>query len=399
MAGISGWCATLLALLAAPAASGGTLTTLYSFAGGGDGATPLAGLVANGTLLYGTTSSGGGAHNYGTIFSFDMKSGRETVLYRFQGSGTDGANPVASLVLSPTGSGVLYGTTEHGGGGFGTVFAFDLGTNIETVLYQFAGGLDGANPVSPLVLTNGLLFGTTSGSPGGECSPDCGTLFQLDPKSGAEMVLHVFTGAGGDGGAPGNLQLFGTTFYGTTMLGGASNNGILYEFGISQTPYQLLHDFEGGVDGANPAGALILNGKFVYGTTEFGGTAGGGTLFKIGATGKKYQVVNDFTGTNGSMPLGGLTTVVNGTPSLHRGIATGATLSGGGPAHVPGVNLGTIFSFDLKKKAETVQYNFSGGADGSMPVGTLLEIGGAAYGTTSAGGANGLGTVFKLTVP
>jgi uncharacterized repeat protein (TIGR03803 family) len=100
----------------------GTETVLYSFAGGTDGATPSAGLIqASDGNFYGTTSDGGVA-GLGTMFEI-TPAGVETVLYSFAG-GTDGANPYASVIQGSDGS--IYGTTEYGGGGndYGTVFKY-----------------------------------------------------------------------------------------------------------------------------------------------------------------------------------------------------------------------------------------------------------------------------------
>jgi uncharacterized repeat protein (TIGR03803 family) len=98
----------------------GNETLLYSFTGGGDGGQPEAGLIMDTAgNLYGTTSTGG-AYGYGTVFKLDT-AGNETVLHSFANSGGDGATPVAGLVMDPAGN--LYGTTEDGGAyGYGTVF-------------------------------------------------------------------------------------------------------------------------------------------------------------------------------------------------------------------------------------------------------------------------------------
>src|SRR2546427_9783858 len=90
----------------------GTLTVLYAFTGGTDGAGPVAGVIqaADGNF-YGTTSQGG-ASNAGTVFQL-TPAGTLTVLYAFTGGSTDGAPPYAGLIQATDGN--FYGTTANGG--------------------------------------------------------------------------------------------------------------------------------------------------------------------------------------------------------------------------------------------------------------------------------------------
>src|SRR5271156_6257968 len=165
---------------------------LHNFTGPPDGANSAAGLVEDAVgNLYGTTSQGGitggacGSVGCGIVFKMDQ-SGNETVLHSFDGQ-PDGASPLAGLVLDAAGN--MYGTTSLGGtANFGTVFKLDS-TGTETVLYSFAGGPDGADPVADLVLdAAGNLLGTTS--MGG--TSGAGTVFKLD-STGKESVLYTFS--------------------------------------------------------------------------------------------------------------------------------------------------------------------------------------------------------------
>jgi uncharacterized repeat protein (TIGR03803 family) len=125
-------------------------------------------------LLYGTTSQGDGNTNCydgcGTVFSIDLGTGTETVLYSFcsQPNCADGANPLDSLIDV---NGTLYGTTfvggttGCGGAGCGTAFSLDLDTGTETVLYAFCSQqkcTDGDGPNGGLIAVNGKLYGTTT---------------------------------------------------------------------------------------------------------------------------------------------------------------------------------------------------------------------------------------------
>ena len=133
-----------------------TESVLHRFAGGSDGASPLAGLTNVGGTLYGTTGGEGDASDYGTVFKITT-SGTESVLHRFAG-GSDGASPYAGLTNV---GGTLYGTTEGGGASDnGTVFRITT-SGKEKVLYSFAGGNDGAYPQAGLTNVGGTLYGTT----------------------------------------------------------------------------------------------------------------------------------------------------------------------------------------------------------------------------------------------
>jgi len=206
-------------------ASDGTETVLHSFAGGvKDGVNPTnAGLAMDSAgNLYGMTQFGG-ASDYGVVFRITA-AGKFKVLHSFAG-GSDGRYPAAGLIGDDGGD--LYGTTQGGGGddsctyGCGTVFKLAPGGS-ETILHAFAGGSDGSNPLATLVRTKGgMLYGTTNNG-------SQGTVFKLKPD-GAEKILHTFGGSG-DGFEPqtGVVRDRDGNLYGTTDLGGASGLGTVY---------------------------------------------------------------------------------------------------------------------------------------------------------------------------
>jgi len=212
---------------------------LHTFLGGNnyDGAVPQGGLVmdARGNL-YGSTQQGG-APGYGTVFEMTpAKKGKwnETVLYAFTG-GADGAVPYGPLILDSKGN--LYGTTQQGGAyGNGTVFELTPknGAWTETILYTFTGGADGGLSISPLVFDNaGNLYGTTVAGGSGSCTGGCGVVFELTPSQGGawtETVLHSFAGPP-DGAVSWSGLIFDTqgNLYGMTLVGGLSNQGVVFE--------------------------------------------------------------------------------------------------------------------------------------------------------------------------
>jgi uncharacterized repeat protein (TIGR03803 family) len=220
----------------------GAYRVLHSFEPDRGGAYPLASdklINVNGTL-YGTTLEGGagtcsssGQPGCGAVFGIDPTTGAERAVYSFPANGSHGVFPRAGLISV---NGTLYGTTSEGGttgcgsAGCGTVFSFNTTTGIETVVHSFpANGLGGFDPVSSLISVDGTLYGTTPGGGTGACPSGCGTVFAIDPTTGAERVLHSFQNDGADGYYPngGVIDILGT-LYGTTYQGGAHGQGTVF---------------------------------------------------------------------------------------------------------------------------------------------------------------------------
>jgi uncharacterized repeat protein (TIGR03803 family) len=366
----------LLAMLA-PAGTAGaksTETVLYRFKGGSDGGTPAASLILDKKgNLYGTTS------DPGTVFRI-APDGRETVLHYFQG-GHDGETPQAPLIADTNGS--LYGTTAGGGkNGYGTVFKL-AADGTETVLYAFKGGSDGIRPAAGLVEDGkGTLYGTTAA--GGGSDLNCGIVFKLD-SGGAESIIYAFQGDQ-DGCNPTGTLLRDAKgkLYGTTLEGGITN-GMIFRLSPRGTK-TVLYQFKGSNDGRWPEGAAMDSSGNLYVTTQLDGAGGYGTVVKLYTSGT-FIVLHGFaSGGDGAYP--------NAAPIVDSsGNVYGTTLMGGRAI----CSCGTVFKIKRDGK-ETVLHAFHGGRDGSSPVAALIEdANGILYGTTSAGGGDNAGTVFKIT--
>jgi uncharacterized repeat protein (TIGR03803 family) len=378
------------ATLAPLAANAATLTTLYAFEGGSDGSSPQAALINVGGTLYGTASAGGRPiGGGGTVFAVNPVTGAESVLHAFHG-GNDGRIPLAALINV---GGMLYGTTEEGGASeVGTVFSINPATGVERVVYAFKGGSDGQFPLGALINVGGTLYGTTSGGGGGSQ----GTVFSIDPTTGAERVVYAFNGAS-DGGIPSApLISVGGTLYGTAGTNSvlrvcSFNCGTVFSIYPTTGAETTLYSFMGGSDGQFPHAAVINVGGTLYGTTELGGGTGCGgygcgTVFSVNPTSGE-NVLHAFQGgSDGSKPQAALIKV---GATLY-----GTTAAGGGTGN-GGSGFGTVFSIN-PSAGENVVYAFQGGGDGETPFGSLINVGGTLYGTTYLGGA-GYGTVFKLT--
>ena len=364
----------------APPASAQTFTLLHGFSGTTDGATPQAPLIIDSSgNLYGTTVYGGTASS-GIVFKLDP-AGNETILYTISG-GTDGQYPVSGLLRDSSGN--LFGTTYDGGTALnvaGTIFKLSP-SGKEKVLYNFTGGTDGGQPESSLITDGqGNLYGSTEGSG----AFGFGTIYKLSATH-QETVLFSFRG-GQTGSNPSRGSLIrdnAGNFIGTAGLAGFQQNGMVFK--VSPTGKEkILHVFTGGADGGIPYWSLTRDnaGNF-YGTTWAGGTYLSGTVFKIDGGGNETVLYNFTGGADGQFALGGV--VRDAAGNLY-----GTTNSRGANG------FGTVYKLDSAGN-ETVLYSFTGGSDGASPQAALiLDAAGNLYGTATAGGDGGNGTVFKIT--
>jgi uncharacterized repeat protein (TIGR03803 family) len=362
-----------------------TFKSLYSFGVSPDGAFPLASLTHLDGDLYGTTSQGGSANasGDGTVFKI-TRSGAEQILYSFQGV-PDGQFPQASLIML---HGVFYGTTADGGTtGNGAVFTITPSGG-EHIIYSFAGGSDGLAPTAGLIEVGGNLFGTTSGGGGTSCADGfgCGTVFKID-STGNESVVYRFQG-GSDGQLPAaGLIVVNNILFGTTIFGGGSGcnfKGCGTIFKLHLSGTEsIVHSFQGGSDGANPSAGLIAVNDVLYGTTSSGGTKNDGTVFKSSRSGAESVLHSFKDGRADGSDPEAGLLEFNGT-------LYGTTFAGGANT------LGTVYQI-TPSGTESLIHTFAGPSDGANPSASLVEVRGKLYGTTKTGGGANNGTVFSIT--
>jgi uncharacterized repeat protein (TIGR03803 family) len=358
-----------LGLIPAGRLTAQTLTTLHGFTAtdpntgaNTDGANPQAGLVVSGNILYGTAAAGGSSGN-GTVFALNTNGRGFTNLYNFTG-GSDGNLPQSVLILSGS---TLYGMATTGGGwGNGTVFALSTNGMGFTNLYSFTAfpvgyftNSDGAFPHAGLILSGNTLYGTAEA--GG--SSGNGTVFRVNTNGLNFTNLYSFTATSGSEGFFGNgtnsdgalpvagLILSGNTLYGTTEEGGSGGNGTVFRINTDGTGFTNLYSFTAfpasyfNSDGSYPSAGVILSGNALYGTAQYGGSSGNGTVFKLNTDGTGFTNLYSFTSGN---------------------------------------------------------YNSSGiitNSDGALPSAGLILLGNTLYGTADGGGISGYGTVFSLFFP
>ena len=404
-----------------------TFTVLHSFTGGGGGANPYAGLSRDGAgNLYGTVATGGysggscaASGGCGLVFKLEYKGSGWllTPLYTFRG-GSDGSTPNARVIIGP--SGILYGTTRHGGGsgcggnGCGTVFSLRPSASAcvsalcswnETVIYRFTGGSDGANPGYGDLVFDAAdnIYGTTISGGEGSCEygSGCGVIYKLAPSGSGwtESVLYTFAGGSG-GGNPFDSLVFDSTgdLYGTAATGGNLNCnapygcGTVFELATSVSGWteNVLYTFQNGTDGASPYGGLIFDPSGnLYGTTPSGGSGGGGTVFKLTPLGGSWTfgVVYSFVG-SGSLPGPYDDLTMDSAGNVY------------GTTYQDGANgVGNVFELIpvAGAWAATSLHDFTNGSDGSNPSGgVVLDASGNLYSTAANGGADGEGVVFEI---
>jgi uncharacterized repeat protein (TIGR03803 family) len=352
-----------------------TFTTLVTF-DGANGAGPLDAPVqgADGKF-YGTTFQGG-ANNWGTVFKISAL-GHLTTIYSFcaKTKCADGAAPMAPLVLGTDGN--FYGTTAAGGAhNRGVIFKITSEGRM-TKLYAFCSHerFDcGYGPGESALIqgTDGDFYGASPAGPSG-------FIYKVTPQ-GSFSLLYSFCSKSNctDGREPvgGLVQGINGEFYGTTNLGGAHNNGTVFEI-TSTGQLTTLYSFcaqTNCADGALPAAGLVQasNGHF-YGTTSAGGPANAGTIFKM-------------------TPVGQLTTLYSFC--IQTGCPDGSDPNDlvQGPAGNFYGTAGTAFKITASGHF-TALYTFD-----SWPNGITLGTDGKFYGTTYEGGTNKDGIVFSLAI-
>ncbi|MGB6676495.1 MAG: choice-of-anchor tandem repeat GloVer-containing protein [Terriglobales bacterium] len=352
-----------------------------------------------------------------------------TVIATF--TATEGSYALGALTFDESGN--LYGTNGSGGevnacnySGCGTAFELTHKKDGEwqvSVLYTFKGNRDGAGPAGIIFDRHGNLYGATGVGGDPLCDvnsniPGCGTVFELAPASGGHWKFDVIDRFGlGDGsGPPSGLVVDASgNLYGTMPQGASSDGGgcgIVYE--LTPSPHagwkeRILHQFKCGTsDGTYPASSLIFDpAGNLYGTTSWGGTTGGGTVFELKPTASgawTESVIYSFTGNaDGYEPSGAV--VFDAAGNLY-----GVTdYGGGGQCQTEySFGCGVLYELSLASQGtwtETTLHTFMGYPnDGAYPVGALgVDQAGDIFGTTIQGGngacvvRDGCGTVFELS--
>jgi uncharacterized repeat protein (TIGR03803 family) len=384
------WLALVAWVILPAFAQAATVSVLYNFATS-TGANPTTGLLLSGSLLYGGTLNGGGSSD-GVVFKVPTNNGAAYSDFFNFGGGSGGANPAGGpLVLT---NGLLYGTTENAGtNSRGMVYQVSTsGANFKD-LYSFSAedsngyNQDGANPMAGVLVSGNKLYGTTSA--GGEGTSPYGTVFRVNLDGTGFTNLYNFNGP--DGQMPqGSLILSGNTLYGATGFGGTdpSGWGTLFKINTDGSGFNSFYSFNSG-SGNAPNGGLVLSGNTLYGTTSNGGPGTGGAVYRVNTDGMDFTNLYSFTQDNyGNAP--------NGTEPSEGLVLSGNTLYG--TTSNGGSHYGVLFAINTDGSGFTNLFNFSYSTSGETPNGLILA-GNTLYGVTSRGGSSGEGTIFYLAIP
>jgi uncharacterized repeat protein (TIGR03803 family) len=254
---------------------------------------PELGLVMVNGDLYGSASFGGvsgcdGNLGCGIVFKV-TQTGKETILHRFTGQ-ADGAFPQD---LTTDSAGNIYGATggSYKAGNAGTLFMIDA-TGKLTTIYTLPGGTAGVSPRWRLTRNSkGLIHGVTQfGGNTTSCglgSSGCGVVFTVNAAD-KEHVVHTFGQVrGGEEPSSGVFDDGKGNFFGATFYGGTTNStctvgcGVIYKIAAGGK-YSVLYRFAGANDGYLPTGGLTEDASGnIYGATVLGGSSNNGVIFKI----------------------------------------------------------------------------------------------------------------------
>ena len=338
-------------------------------------------MQASNGKLYGLAASNGLYSQSGMFFSFNPVTSDFLVLKYMDFN--SGYNPFGSLIEAD--NGLLYGMTKKGGNNdAGVIFSFDTASLAYTKIDDFD-KVNGANPEGTLIqANNGKLYGTAI--KGG--TSNYGVIFSFDPSSNTYTKLEDFVRTIIEGSYPHSSLVRATDgkLYGTTPNGGSKGVGIIFSFDALNSVYTQLKDFDDPT-GAFPVGGLVQapDGN-LYGVTAGGGSTGSGVIFSFDPLTSKYTVVKDFNDYSlGSKPSGGLVVASDGKLyglSMPVGVRSD----------------GVIYSFDPLTLTYTklIDFDYYRG-DGVSPVGDLMQANdGKMYGLTSYGGQFDGGVVFSF---
>lgn len=403
----------------------GTYTKVYDF-DNTTGANPKSPLTALGDKIWGNTSAGG-ANGAGVIFSLNDDNSGFTKVHDF--TGTDGSSPSTLSLLEIDGK--LWGLTGQGGTtDQGVIFSVDTMTMAYSVAYEFDSASDEFfEPFGGLTLSNDKIWGTARS--GGANS--YGAIFTIETDGSNLTKVHDFVISDGEEVNGGLVEAEGK-LWGMTQEGGEFGDGVVFSIDTSGTNFTKVLDLSGSSFGRFSSNPLAVLDDRVYGMTQIaglynqgtifkvnplnnqselvkalnrnslaydfdsslvdaygklwgisteGGPSNAGNIFSIDRDGTNFTVVHDFELSEGpNSPLGSLTAAFN---RLWGVTELGGTYDGG-----------VLFSLDAQGSDFTVHHEFGQFPDGVTPNYDLLVRGGQIFGTTSEGGDNLAGTIFRI---
>jgi uncharacterized repeat protein (TIGR03803 family) len=385
----------------------GEFQTMHNFASGFEGNSPVCGLVSDGQgYLWGVTRyTNNGTLTNGILYRIHELTGVFERKLTFGDTVAPNKGRVPQGALYYDGAGNLWGSTSAGSSnGHGNLFKYTIATSTFTIVTEFsdrgvaAGAIKGSGAASALVPDgNGFLWGVT---PYGGDSTGNGTVFKVEMATGAATSVIEFSnnGTSNKGSTPvGPLVNDGVgNLWGVTSAGATSGKGSVFKIaastGVLTTVLQFSTLTGANATVSNPQNGLTNDGQGnLWGIASVGGGASTWTVYKIKMSDGSFTKVAEHApgGVSylGRTPLAGLS-----------GNATSPWLWG--TTSVGGTNnLGTLFRYDPSTGRTEVAKSFTGTTGtvlGSKPNGKVhVDADDMVWGTTEEGGTSNFGTIFK----
>ncbi|HZY79755.1 MAG TPA: choice-of-anchor tandem repeat GloVer-containing protein [Cyclobacteriaceae bacterium] len=333
--------------------------------------TPIA--MADGKV-YGLCKTGG-ISDAGTIFSYDPTTGTTKSLHEFVWR-TGGANPIGNLAIKDK---TIYGAAVADNYNNGSIFRYDIASGVYSEVTQISKSPKTPGMISVDIGGNSLIGAYSSPVPGGSVLYN----YNLDSKS--VLIDHVFTETEGGLGPRDHLvKVPGGSYYGVTS-GGGQGYGVIYEYQPSTGIYSVKYSLKLDADGSSPTG-LLLKGDVFYGTTQYGGSNGSGTVYSYNYKENEFAKLADFSATVGAQPIGAMVEGPNG--KLYGLTLLNASSQG----------FGALFEFDPATKQLSKKYQFAVATGLPSISGSLIfGEGGKIYGALrEVAETNGNGGIFEF---
>jgi len=331
-------------------------------------------------FLYGVTQYGG-TNNKGVVYRYSYPSGQDTVILNF--NDTNGAIPEANLIEATDGN--FYGTTTEGGtSNEGVFYCINPETFKDTVLISF-NGTNGDSPHNALFqASNGLLYGLTSkGGTQGK-----GLCFSYDIVTKTQTILFSFDGINGTYPDAEFIQASNGFLIGHAKEGGLYGDGTLFYYNINTGNDSVLVNFNDTNGSFATGGLLQATNGLIYGTNILGGSTDYGVLFSYNLLNGTLAVLLNFNGPNGIYPSGDR----RGLFQSSSGLLYGLTHKGGT------YNYGLMYCYNINTGQDSILLNFSTfNTLGNNPASVGFEqiASGILFTPIDSGGAYGFGTILS----
>lgn len=324
--------------------------------------------------LYGLTYAGGQNSNSGSLFSYDLTQDSLTI---WDGPPNGFSFPQGDLTEGPNNK--LYFMT--GTGSQTRIYEFDMTNHSISTLHSFNSN-DGQYPLGGLTLDGNSLVGICR--QGG--ANNFGTIIEYDLSSSMFSKRYDMVDSISGFGAEASLvKASNGLFYATALLGGANNDGVIFEYNSNTFTVRKVLDLDSASLGRRPNGNILqANDGHLYVLCREGGIENDGTIIKIDLVNDTVSKIHDFTLLDGQFPRGSLI-------QAKDGFLYGLTREGGL------ADLGTTFRFSIKdnrleKITDANWYN-----EGYAPNSQLVQGNdGWLYGQTFNGGFHQVGTIFRI---